>query len=412
MKKNNIIVGIDAGTTKTCVIAGEIKPVNDHLEIEIVGLGNIPSAGVKKGVVVNIEKTAESIKKAVEEAENTAGIEIKAAYVSITGDRLNNFSSHGVIAVKEHEISQREIGRVIDAAKTVPVPFDREILHVIPTGFTLDGQNGINDPRGMTGARLEAEVQIITVSATSVHNLIKSCRMAGLDVVDIIFEPLISAEALLNEEEKDIGVGVIDIGGGTTKIIIFHEGAMRYCSVLNVGGNNFTNDIAIGLRIPISEAERIKKEYGCTMMSMVNMAEEIEIAYAGDRPNRGLPRQHLIEVIQPRAEELFYLVKEEMLKSNFYGLMTSGIVLTGGASLMHGMDIMAENILELPARIGRHMGIKGYMDAICSPVYATATGLIFYGVKEIIAEQKFGNGNNIFNNIATKMKGWARKFKL
>jgi len=408
MKKNNIIVGIDAGTTKTCAIVGEIKPVDNHLEIEIIGHGDVPSAGVKKGVVVNIEKTAESIKQAVEEAENSAGIEIKAAYVSITGDRLNSFSSRGVIAVKEREISQREIGMVLDAAKTVPVPFDREMLHVIPTGFTIDGQNGINDPRGMTGARLEAEVQIITVSATSVHNLIKSCRMAGLDVVDIVFEPLTSAEALLDEEEKDMGVGVIDIGGGTTKIIIFHEGAVHYCNVLNIGGNNFTNDIAIGLRIPISEAERIKKEYGCTMISMVNNGEEIEITYTGDRQNRRLPRQHLIEVIQPRSEELFYLIKKEMVKSDFYGLMTSGIVLTGGASLMHGMDIMAENILELPARIGRPMGLKGYTDTIYSPIYTTAIGLILYGAKETMAGYKFRNGNNILNVLATKMKGWIR----
>jgi len=411
MKKDNIIVGIDVGTTKTCAIAGKIKPIDNQLEIEIIGIGNVPSSGVKKGVVVNIQKTAESIKKAVEEVENTVGSEIKTVYVSITGERLNNFSSHGVIAVKEREISQREIDRVIDAAKTVPIPFDREMLHVIPTGFAVDGQNGINNPRGMTGTRLETDVQIITISATSVHNLLKSCHMSGLDVIDIVFEPLISAEAILSEEEKDIGVGVIDIGGGTTKIIIFNEGSMQYCNVLNVGGNNFTNDIAIGLRVPFSEAERLKKQYGCTMVSMVNTSEEIEIVYTGsDRPNRGLPRQHLIEIIQPRSEELFYLIKDEIEKSGFYGLMTSGIVLTGGACLMAGMDIMAENILELPVRIGRPRGIKG-LDVVYSPIYSTAAGLISYGAKEAIVERRFRNGNNIFNEIAIKIKRWAKKLK-
>jgi len=417
MKKGSLIVGLDVGTTKTCAVVGEIVPVkktergffsdntNDAMVVDIIGVGNAPSSGVKKGVVINIERTAESIKRAIEEVAAVTGIEIKAVYVGIAGDHVDSFSSQGVIAVRDKEINQQEVERVIDAAKTVAIPLDREILHVAPMGFTVDGQNGINDPRGMSGIRLEANVRIITGSATSVKNLIKSCQRAGIDILGIMLEPLASAEAILSMEERDMGAGIVDIGGGTTNITLFHEGNICYNSVLNVGGGNFTNDIAIGLRVPASEAEKIKKEYGCALLTMVKNNEEIEITYE-DKPGRKIPRQHLIEILQPRAEEVLYLIKEEIVKSGFYGLMTSGIVLTGGAVLLHGMDIMAENILELPVRIGKAKGIKGLTDIVSSPEYVTGVGLVLCGAKESAAERRM-NGGGQFSEVKMMIKRWV-----
>lgn len=425
MKKGRLIVGLDVGTTKICAVVGEVnlsrnsggdflsKGVNGsdvgttRNQIDIIGIGNSPSKGLRKGVVVNIESTVESIKRAVEEAEVMAGVEIKAVHVGIAEGHINSFPSHGVIAVKEGEISQLEIDRVVDAAKAVAVPLDREMLHVIPVGFVVDGQDGINDPRGMGGVRLEANVRIITGAVTSVQNLIKSCQRAGLDVIDIVLEPLASAEATLSQEEKDLGVGIVDIGGGTTDIALFYEGNICHTAVLTLGGNNFTNDVAIGLRVPASEAERIKKNYGCSLMSMVKQDEEIGITYTGDRPGRKMPRQHLIEILQPRAEELFYLVKEEVVKSGFHGVMASGMVLTGGATLMHGMDVIAENIVELPVRVGNPRGIGGITDIVCSPMYATGVGLVLYGAREIMTDQRFSSGN-IFNGVTTRMKEWVK----
>jgi len=418
MKKGKLIVGLDVGTTKICAVVGEVNPVKkpagdfipvraEDSGVDIIGVGSTPSKGLRKGVVVNIENTVESIKKAVEEAEVMAGVEIKAVYVGIAGGHINSFPSHGVIAIKEREISNREIERAIDAAKAVALPLDREVLHVIPVGYVVDGQNGISDPRGMGGVRLEANVRIITGAVTLVQNLIKSCHRAGLDVIDIVLEPLASAEATLSQEEKDLGVGIVDVGGGTTDIALFHEGSICHTAVLTLGGSNFTNDIAIGLRVPATEAERIKKNYGCSLMSMVKQDEEIGITYAGDKPGRKIPRQHLIEILQPRAEELFYLVKEEIVRSGFHGIMTSGVVLTGGAALMQGMEVMAENILELPVRIGNPRGFGGITDIICNPMYATGAGLVLHGAKEIITEHKFSNGN-IFYGVKTRMKGWVK----
>lgn len=426
MKRRDLIVGLDIGTTKICAVVGEVTQLKNKQPgsllsggtadswfnsvtsgLNIIGVGSVPSKGLRKGVVVNIESTVESIKKAVEEAEIMSDIDIKAVCVGIAGGNINNFQSHGVIAVKEKEIGQGEIERVIDAAKAVAIPLDREVLHVIPIGFTVDGQDGINDPRGMSGVRLEADVRIITGAVTSVQNLIKSCQKADLNVMDIVLEPLASAEATLSYEEMDLGVGIVDIGGGTTDIALFHEGSLCHTSVLTLGGSNFTNDIAIGMRVTTSEAERIKKNYGCSLLSMVKHSEEIEVAYQGDRPSRKVPRQHLIEIIQPRAEELFYLVKEEIMKSGFYGVMSSGVVLTGGVALMEGIDVMAENILELPVRIGKPKGFGSITDIVSSPIYSTGVGLVLYGAKEIITDQKFSNGN-IFNGVKRKMKDWVK----
>ena len=425
MKKGNLIVGLDVGSTKSCAVVGEVYHVRKprahvlfqgtrdngegpaHGQVDIIGIGSSPSDGLRKGEVVNIESTVESIIKAVEEAGTMAGVEIKAVHAGIAGGHIHGFTSHGVIAIKEKEISQREIDRVIDAAKAVAIPLDREVLHVVPVGFTVDGQNGINDPRGMSGVRLEADVRVITGAVTAVQNLFKSCQKAGLEVIDVVPGPLSSAEATLSREEKELGVGIVDIGGGTTDIALFHRGSICHITVLSIGGNNFTNDIAIGLRVPASEAERLKKTYGCSQMSMIRQDEVIEVIYPGDKPGRKIPKQHLIEILQPRAEELFSLVKEEILKSGLHGVLASGIVLTGGAVLMQGMDVMAENVLELPVRIGSPAGFGGITDIAGNPLYAAGIGLVLHSGREIMCEQGFDNAN-LINGMTMKMKEWAK----
>jgi len=398
MKKGKLIVGLDVGTTKVCALAGEVKDNG----VEIIGIGNTPARGLRKGAIVNIEDTARSIKNAVEEAQAMAGIDIKAVYAGIAEAHINSLLSNGVIAVREKEVTQKDIERVIEAARAVAIPLDREVLHVIPSGFIIDGQNGINDPRGMVGVRLEAKVRIVTATLTSVQNLIKSCKRAGIQVIDIVLGPLASTEAVLTEDEREIGVGIVDIGGGTTDIALFYEGNLCHVSILTVGGNNFTNDVAIGLRTHLSEAERIKKTYGCAMLQMVQPDEEIEITYSGDKPPRRLPRRHLIEIIQPRAEELFSLIGEEIKKSGYYNLLASGVVLTGGVATMRGIDVMAENILGLPVRIGVPKYIGGTR-IICNPEYATGVGLILHGAKESIAERSF-NGGSLLSSAINKIR--------
>lgn len=406
MKNDKLIVGLDIGTTKVCAIVAEAG----ENSIDIIGFGETHSRGLRKGAITDIEGVVESIKKAKESTQATADIDIKAVYTGIAESSIGSLSSNGVIAVRDKEITQKDIEKVIEAARAIAIPFDREILHMIPTGFTVDGQNGINDPRGMTGVRLEAKVQIVTGALTLVQNLLKSCQMAGLQVIEVVFKPIASAHAVLTEEEKDIGVGIVDIGGGTTAIALFYEGGVCHTSVLTVGGSNFTNDVAIGLRTPPQEAERIKKSYGCAMLSMVDTHEEIEITYEGNKPNRRVPRQHLIEILQPRTEELLILIRDEIRKSGCYSLLASGIVLTGGTALLEGIDVVAENILELPVRIGYPRGIGGNTDIVSSPVYATGVGLVLYGAKEAIEGRTF-NGDALKGvmSFPAKMKGWVKK---
>lgn len=389
MKKGRLTVSLDIGTVNTSVIVGETGEAGLH----IIGHGSAPSRGLKKGAVINIEDAVESVKEAVSKAEAMTGIEISAVYLGIGGEHIKSLSSHGVIALTRQEIGQREVDSVIDAARAVAIPFDREVLQVIPVGFSINGQNGITDPRGMGGVRLEADVRIITGSATFVQNFMKTCERAGLEVIDIVLKPFATAEAVLTDDERSLGAAVVDIGGGTTEVAIFHEGNLCHTSVIPVGGNNFTNDIAIGLRTPAPEAEKLKKLYGCTMMSMVKDLEEIEIGYAGDRAAKKVPRHHLIEIIQPRAIELFKLIKDEIQASGFDGLLSSGVVLTGGSAMMEGMDVMGENILDMPVRIGAPAA-AGITDVISSPIYATGVGLLMYGSREIGAEneKKFMRG--------------------
>ncbi len=407
-KQGNLIVGLDIGTTKICCIIGEI---NDQGGLDVIGIGTHPSKGLRKGVVVNIESTVESIKNAVEEAELMSGSEIESVYVGIAGGHIKGFNSHGVIAVKNKEISQADIDRVIDAAKAVAIPMDREVIHVIPQEYIVDDQDGINAPLGMSGVRLEAKVHIVTGAVTSAQNIVRSVTRAGLRVNDIVLEQLASSKAVLSNDEKELGVAIIDIGGGTSDLAIFFQEAIKHTSVLAIGGNHITNDIAIGLRTPTAEAERIKKDYGCALTSMVNEKETIEVPSVGERENRVLSRHLLSEIIEPRVDELFTLVKMEMSQSGHRDIVTSGIVLTGGSSIMRGMEEAAERIFELPVRKGLPISIGGLVDVVNSPMFATAVGLLFYGMEKAQkGENRSLAGTRVFNKVFTRMKEWMEEF--
>lgn len=415
LKNDRLVVGLDIGTSKVCAVVGEVNtgmPVKEDVTgpgkrhgVNVIGVGTAASGGIKKGVVTNVEAVVESIREAVKKAEKTAGVDIKAVQIGITGEHMDFFSSHGVIAVKGDEIGQKEVDSVMDAAKAVAIPFDMEILHVIPAGFSINGQNGITDPRGMAGVRLETKVKIIAGAATSVRNLIRSCEKAGLEVLDVVFQPLASADAVLSQDDRDLGTAVIDIGGGTTDIALFHDGSLCHSAVLAVGGNNFTNDIAVGLRISTQEAERIKKEYGCSMLSLIKEDEEIDIGIEGGDVKKKILRRYLVEILQPRAEELFSMIREEITGRGFHRKMSSGVVLTGGGALMKGMDVMAENILELPVRTGVPAGINNIGDITSGPEYAAAVGLTTFGVEENLAAQGFNNGR-VLAGIRSRVKGW------
>jgi cell division protein FtsA len=399
VKRGNIIVGLDVGTTKICAVVGSIVDG----ELEILGVSTSSSTGLRKGVVVNIESTVESIKNAVKTAESFTGVEISTVYVGIAGGHVKGFNSYGAVGVRGKEVGHVDVERVIDSAKAVYVPLDREVLHVIPTGYILDGQNGIKDPVGMMGVRLEAKVYIVTGAVTSVQNLLKCFEKLSLNVVDIVFEPLASAEAILTDDEKDLGVAVIDIGGGTTDIIIYKDGWLRHSSVLAVGGNHFTNDIAVGLRVSVSEAERIKKSFGFAATSMVSDSEEIDIIQAGH--DRKILRRNLTEIIQPRTEELLDLIKSELISCSGYDIASTGVVLTGGGSLLKGLDRMAEAVLGLPVRIGFPKDIKGCRDIMNNPMYATGLGLVLYGLD---TESNRVFYSDAFTGIFRKMKDWVK----
>lgn len=403
--ENNIIVGLDIGTTKICAVVGEI---GESGIIKIVGIGSHASIGLRKGVVVNIESTVNSIQKAIEEAELMAGCEIKSVYAGIAGSHIKGFNSHGVIAIKGKEVTQGDVDRVIDAARAVAIPLDREVIHIIPQEYIVDNQDGIVDPLGMTGVRLEAKVHIITGAVTSAHNIIKCCNRAGLDVCDIVLESLASSEAVLSAEEKDLGTALIDFGGGTTDLAIFTGGSIRHTAVLGLGGNNLTNDIAVGLRTPMAEAERIKIKHGCCLNAMIQKDQTIEVPSVGGRKPRILSRQILTEILEPRVEEIFSLVDQEVVRSGFKEQVAAGLVITGGSSLLDGISDMAEQIFNLPTRIGYPRGVTGLIDVVNSPMYATAVGLIAHGMHNE-PERKFRiRDENIFNRVTNRMKRWFK----
>ncbi len=373
MTRQNIMVGLDVGTTKVCAVVADVS----GMRAEILGLGISPSSGLRKGIVINIDATVESIKKAVREAEAASGVKIKSVSVGISGAHIKGFDSAGAVGLRGSEVSAKDVERSIDSAKAVYIPLDREVLHVVPVEFVLDGQDGITDPIGMSGVRLEARVHIITGAASPMQNLMKCCEKAGLEVSDVIFEPLASAHAVLTMEEKESGVILVDLGGGTTDLALFREGSLRYASVIGVGGNHLTNDIAVGLRITMNEAEKLKKTSGAAYEQIIGSAEEIQIAQAGDQV-RTLPRKYMAEILQPRCEEMLELIKEEINKCSGYGTALCGLVMTGGTSQLTGFDKIAESVLGLPVRKGSPIRLRGLKRAD-SPAYSTGVGLVTYG---------------------------------
>jgi len=407
--KERIVVGLDIGTTKICAV---VAAVDDSGKCEIIGIGTTPSKGLRKGVVINIDYTVDSIKKAIEEAELMAGVPIQGVYAGIAGGHIKGFNSHGVVAVKTREVSKKDVERVIDAAQAVAMPLDREVIHILPQEYIVDDQDGIRDPLGMSGVRLEARVHIVTGAVTSAQNVIKCCHRAGLDVLDIVLEPLAAADAVLTEEERDLGVALVDIGGGTTDVAILGDGSIKHTAVLALGGVNLTNDIAYGLRTPATEAEKIKKKYGCALTELVGEEEEVEVLSVGGHKPRIVSRMSLAEIIEPRAEEFFDLINREILKSGFDDRIASGVVITGGTVIMPGMTELAEQIFNLPVRRGNPMNIGGLVDVVNSPMYATAVGLVKYASTHA-SEGGFGhNETGIFDTILVKMKGWLKELEV
>ena len=405
MQGPELIVGLDIGTTKICAVVGEVSGDG----INIIGIGTHPSIGLRKGVVVNIEATVESIQKAVEEAELMAGCEISSVYAGIAGGHITGFNSHGIIAIKGPEITQSDVDRVIEAARAVAIPMDREVIHVLPQEFIVDDETGIQNPVGMTGVRLETKIHIVTGAVASAHNIVKCTNRAGLDVCDIVLESLASGESVLTKEEKDQGVALLDLGGGTSDLAVFSKNNIRHTFVLALGGNNLTNDISIGLRAPTAEAEKIKKKYGTCLSSLIAADDTIEVPGMGGRKSRKLPRQILGEILEPRMEEIFTLIKREISRAEMEKMITAGVVVTGGTALLDGVTEIAESVLDVPARLGRPQGIGGLVDVVNNPMYATAVGLVMFGARNRTQSKFRIRDANIFNRVMTRMKKWFQE---
>ena len=406
-KKDNerLIVGLDIGTSKVLAIVGELAPSG---EVEIIGVGHHPSRGMKKGVVVNIESTVQSIQRAVEEAELMAGCQIHSVYAGIAGSHIQSFNSHGVVAIKEKEVGNGDIERVMAAARALAIPADQKVLHVVPQEFIIDKQEGIREPIGMSGVRLEAKVHIVTGAVSAAQNIVKCVRRCGLEVDDIILEQLASSMSTLTEDEKELGVCLVDIGGGTTDISVYTEGAIRHTAVIPIAGDQVTNDIAVALRTPTQHAEEIKKKYGCALTQLASRDDTIEVPSVGDRPPRGLSRQTLAEVVEPRIEELYGLVQAELRRSGFEDVLGSGIVLTGGSAKMEGMIDLAEEVFHMPVRLGIPQYVGGLRGVVQNPIYATGVGLVLYGArfeqgKPYVAHEGQSPG---FTAVLNRMKSW------
>ncbi len=375
----NLIVGLDIGTSKVVAIVGEIS--GD--EVEIIGLGSSRSRGLKKGVVVNIESTVHSIQRAIEEAELMAGCEIHSVFAGIAGSHVRSLNSHGIVAIRDHEVATGDVDRVIDAARAVAIPADQKILHILPQEFVIDHQEGIKEPIGMSGVRLEAKVHIVTGAVSAAQNIIKCVRRCGLEVDDVILEQLASSYAVLTEDEKELGICLVDVGGGTTDIAVFTDGAIHHTAVIPIAGDQVTNDIAVALRTPTQHAEDIKVQYACALTQLANADEAIDVPSVGERPSRRLSRQTLAEVVEPRYEELFTLIQAELRRSGFEDLIAAGIVLTGGSSKMEGVVELAEEIFHMPVRIGIPQHVSGLADVVKNPIYSTGVGLLLFGRKQM-----------------------------
>jgi cell division protein FtsA len=404
-RKDDLIVGLDIGTTKICAIVAE-RAENGA---DVVGIGTHPSKGLRKGVVIDIDATVDSIKHAVEEAELMADCEISSVYAGIAGGHIEGFNSHGIVAVKDREVGSNDVRRVIDAAKAVAIPMDREVIHVIPQEFIIDDQDGIREPLGMSGVRMEAKIHIVTAAVTSAQNIVKCANKAGLNVVDIVLEPLASAEAVLAGDERDLGVCLIDIGGGTTDIAVFADGSIKHTSVLGLGGYHITNDIAVGLRTPFEEAERIKKRFGLASARYLGSDDVITVPSVGGRRPREVSRKILCEIIEPRMDEVLSLARQELAKAGIDDRIPSGVVLTGGCSALGGIAELAEEIFEAPVRAGTPTHVGGLQDVVRSPMYATGVGLVLFGSSQSRsrATSRFRiRDGSIFRRVKQRMRDW------
>ena len=400
----NIIAGLDIGTTKVCAVVGEYY--ND--EINIIGVGSHPSTGLRKGSVINIESTVTSIKKAVEEAELMAGCEISSVYVGIAGNHIKGMNSHGIIAIKGREITQSDVDRVVDAAKAVAIPTDREILHVIPQEFIVDDMTAIQNPVGMTAVRLEAKIHIVTGAVSSARNIVKCCNKAGLEVCDIVLESLASGETVLTSEEKELGCALADMGGGTTDLAIFKDNNIRHTFELAIGGHNLTNDISIGLRTPLAEAEKVKIEHGTCLSNGIKKGETIQVPNVGKKGTKTLSREILAEIIEPRIEEIFTLLKEEVYRNGLENHFPSGLVLTGGSVVLDGIADTAESVFNAPARIGEPESIGGLKDIVRNPAFATGVGLVIFGSKKSGCVEITEGRDTNFSRVIKRMKQWFK----
>lgn len=401
-QRGELIVGLDIGTTKICAIIAEVI---DN-QVNIIGVGTNPSNGLKKGVVVNIESTVDSIRKAMDGAEEMAGCEINTVVVGIAGSHIKGFNSPGIVRIKSREIRQDDIDRVIDAARAVNLSQNQEIIHVLPQEFMVDDHTGIQDPLGMTGVRLVTNVHIVTGDATSVHNLVMCCNRAGLQVADIILESLASAHAVLSNEDMNQGVSLLDIGGGTTDLAIFSGGSIKHTFELGLGGNNLTNDLSVGLRTPIQEAERLKDEHGCALSAMIDMNQTIDVPTVGNRQPRKVSKKIMGEILEPRIEEMLVIVNQEIIDSSFKDRVNAGVVITGGTALLANLVDLAEQIFDLPVRIGYPKGVKGLTDLVDSPQFATGVGLVLYASQNASGKKYRVREKNILTQISSWMKGW------
>lgn len=398
--ERNLIVGLDIGTSKVAAIVGELTSDGN---IEIIGIGSTPSRGLKKGVVVNLESTVQSIQRAIEEAELMAGCQIKSVYAGIAGSHIRSLNSHGIVAIKDKEVTQYDIDRVIDSARAVAIPADQKILHILPQEFVIDLQEGIKEPIGMSGIRLEAKVHMVTGSVSASQNIVKCIRRCGLEVDDIVLEQLASCNSVLTEDEKELGVCLIDIGGGTTDIAIFVEGAIKHTAVIPIAGDQVTNDIAVALRTPTLNAEDIKRKYACALTQLANVDEIIEVPSIGDRAPRKISTQNLAEIIEPRYEELMLLVQSELRRSGYEELIAAGIVLTGGSSKVMGLIDLAEEIFHMPVRMGGPQNVTGLTEVVKNPIHSTGVGLLMYGKEhQGIGRHIDSDGPSVFS----RMKNW------
>lgn len=405
MKKvdKKLIVGLDIGTHKVVAIVAEILPTG---KLEVIGIGSHPSSGLKKGVVVNIESTVQSIQRAVEEAELMADCQVHSVYAGIAGSHIRSFNSHGIVAIKDGEVTQADVDRVIDAARAVAIPADQKILHVLPQEFIIDTQEGVRHPVGMSGVRLEAKVHLVTGAVSAAQNIVKCVKRCGLEVDDIILEQLASSYAVLSEDEKELGVCLVDIGGGTTDIAVFTKGAIRHTAVIPIAGDQVTNDIAVALRTPTQNAEEIKIKYACALAQMASPDESIEVAGVGDRPSRRLARQTLAEVVEPRYEELLTLVLAELQRSGYADLLAAGVVITGGSAKMEGVLELAEEVFHMPVRLGVPQEVSGLSEVIKNPIYSTGVGLLFFGLRHMSANPVDSKGAGGVRSVWGKMKSW------